>query len=113
MKYILVISLIAISFLGGVFFENSRLVDEPDKTVAIMLSKQAIDNSKYQLIENAEYLSLLENQDYKKLMEKIESNSILLAEIRNEAESLCNQVACSEEQKAYLAAQASNNRITR
>jgi hypothetical protein len=97
MKYILITGLVVASFTSGIFYENSRVIGEPDKTVAIMLSKQAIDNSYYQLDENAEYLSLIENQEYEKLTKKIKLNNLLITEIKNEAESICDQLACSEE----------------
>lgn len=102
MKYILIIGLLIAAFVSGIYFENSRLVGEPDKTIAVMLSKQAIENSSFQLKENSEYLNLIQNKEYDRLAVRIRSNSELLTGIQNSAESVCSQVTCSDEEKAYI-----------
>lgn len=102
MKYLLMIGLVIASFAGGIYFENNRLLGEPDKTAAIMLSRQAIDNSSYQIKVNSEYLKLLQGQEYQLLSDKITSNIEVLTGIKNTAEVICNDVPCSEEQKAYI-----------
>jgi len=102
MKYILVIGLVAISFLGGIYYENNRLVGEPDKTVAIMLSKQTIENSIYQINENTEYLEIIQKQEYTRLADKIRQNSNLLKEMNESAKSICSEVKCNDEQRAFI-----------
>lgn len=102
MNHLFAFGLASASFIGGIYFENHRLLGEPDKTVAIMLSRQAIDNSSYQITVNSEYLKLLQGQEYQLLSDKITSNIEVLTGIRNTAEVICNEVPCSEEQKAYI-----------
>ena len=102
MNYIFAFGLAVASFIGGIYFENHRLSGEPDKTVAITLSRQAIDNSSYQIKVNSEYLKLLQGQEYRLLSDKINSNIEVLTGIKNTAEVICNEVPCSEEQKAYI-----------
>ena len=102
MKYLLVVPIILGVFYAGVYYENKRLVGEPDTTIAILLSSLAIDNSQYQLRLNSEYLELIEKGDTVTLKEKIESNNHLLTGIKNDAESVCSEVKCNKEHITYI-----------
>ena len=74
MKYIILIVLAACSFGGGVYFENNRLVGEPDTTIAVMLSKQAKDNSVYLVREFTGSLKHLQNNELLELEKKLRRN---------------------------------------
>ena len=94
-KYLLITLIILIVFYAGIYYENKRLAGEPDITIAVMLSALAIDNSQYQLQLNLEYLALLENGKIDELKKKINSNSKILTSIKADAESVCQEVRCS------------------
>ena len=96
MKYLLVIPIILGAFYVGVFYENKRLVGEPDITIAVMLSALAINNAKHQLQLNSEYLALIENGKLEKLKEEINSNSQFLGTVKSDAESVCKDANCSD-----------------
>jgi len=96
-KYLIIVPIVLGTFYAGVYFENSRLVGEPDTTIAVMLSELSITNTKYQLKLNSEYLALIESGQYEKLKGEIDSNNQLLNDIKIDAESVCSVVKCSKE----------------
>lgn len=94
-KYFTVATVVIGVFFSGVYYENYRLVGEPDTTIAVMISALAISNSKYQLQLNSEYLALIENGQFDKLKEKIEHSNQLLSNVKSEAELVCKEASCS------------------
>ena len=108
MKYILIIPLLIISFYLGVHYENYRLIGEPDTTIAVMLSAMAINNSKYQLELNSKYIKLIESGELEILKEQVVANSEMIYEVKSEAMSVCEEVACSEKH-ARIISNAFNN----
>jgi len=101
-RYLLIIPIIFIAFYAGSYYENKRLVGEPDTTIAVMVSALAIDNSQYQLQLNSEYLALLDNGQFNELKEKITSNNKVLTSIKTDAESVCKEVKCSNKHTAVI-----------
>lgn len=101
-KLLIIVPLVLGAFYTGVYFENNRLVGEPDTTIAVMLSELTISNTKYQLQLNSEYLALIESGLYEELNEKINSNNQLLSGIKIDAESVCSEVECTKEQISFL-----------
>ena len=102
MKYILVLVLMLASFLGGIYFENDRLVGEPGTTIAVFLSKQAKDNSNYQQKELSSYLELIGINSYHELERKIRVNLEIQKEISRDASNFCKENPCNSEQSKYI-----------
>lgn len=94
-KYVLIIPVFLGAFFAGMYYENNRIIVEPDTTIAVLLSAQAINNTRYQLQLNSEYLELIENEQLNKLRIKLNSNSQLLISIKSDAESVCIKPSCS------------------
>ncbi|MEC9409242.1 MAG: hypothetical protein VYD52_02175, partial [Pseudomonadota bacterium] len=63
---VLIFGFIAGGFAGAIY-ENRRLVGEPDTTIAVFISKHAIDNARFTKKSLAEYRSLLEQGDLQAL----------------------------------------------
>jgi hypothetical protein len=98
MKYFVIVILIIAAYIAGIYYENDRLVGEPDKTIAIFISKTAIENAEFQLKTNEKYIKLLKEQDYEKLEKEILKISKLYTEIRDDALTVCERVECNEAQ---------------
>lgn len=97
MKKYFLFSLLAITiFCGGVYFENKRLINEPDTMIAVLIASLSISNARYQSTLNLEYLSLIEEGQLERLKHNIAFNEKLLNEVKVDAESVCNEIICSE-----------------
>lgn len=102
MKYVVLVLVAIGAFIAGVIFENIRIVDEIDKTSAVLMSGSAIDNSANQIKLNNEYLEKIENQRYEELKEKIQFSNEVFLQIKKDAGSICEQFVCSEKQLEYI-----------
>jgi hypothetical protein len=77
-------------------------MEEPDKTIATLLSAQTIGNTSHQVRINNKYLIMLQNGDYEGLEKEIIENSELLKAMHSEAKSLCSVMECTDEQITYI-----------
>ena len=81
-------------FIAGVFagaiYENRRLLGEPDTTVAVFISKNAIDNARHAKKSLAEYRSLLANGKLEALQERWEFQEQIFSEIEANALAVCD-----------------------
>jgi hypothetical protein len=91
-----------------VYYENHRLVGEPDTTIAVMLSSMAISNSKHQLALNSEYIKLIENEQLEILKQQLDVSNEVIRDIKIEAMAICKEVACSEKHVNFINSAVNN-----
>jgi len=64
--------------------------------IAVLIASLSISNARYQSTLNLEYLSLIEEGQLERLKHNIAFNEKLLNEVKVDAESVCNEIICSE-----------------
>ncbi len=102
MKYLIWIFIVLISFGTGDLFENNRMAAQIDTTSVVLMSGTVIANSAQRLTLNQEYLDLINSGRLEELSEKIRFSSMVLKDIKLNAESICKDSPCTPEQEKYI-----------
>lgn len=114
MKIVLVLlfGFIAGGFTGAIY-ENRRLVGEPDTTIAVFISKQAIDNARFAQKSVEEYRQLLEQGDLQALEDKWDLQEQIFFEIEAEALMVCDDpdARCREQHFKILGVTEDLNKV--
>ncbi len=101
-KNIVVILLICVAFASGVLFENIRIAEQADLTVAVLIAKLGKDSIEFNKNIHSEYIDLLDGKNYKVLKEKVEESLMNLTLMQKNAYDPCSEAECSSDQLRYL-----------
>jgi len=104
MKYIVLVILLGSAFVGGIYYENNRLLGEPDTTVAVLFANTAIENSKFFIGKHKLYQRLLSSEQFEELESEIHSSIELLESMKKDMLATCDQpdVYCKERHRKLL-----------
>ena len=102
MKYIIIVFAIVVSFIGGTFLGSHFGYKKMDATIALVMSRQTIENTEFQISEFEKYLKEMELNKMEKVKGDIVKNLEHQKDIHGYASAFCIQNNCSKEHEAYL-----------
>jgi hypothetical protein len=111
MKYLVLVILLGSAFVGGMYYENSRLLGEPDTTVAVLFANTAIENSKFFIGKHEQYQRLLSSGQLEELEKEMQSSKELLESMKKDMLATCDQpdVHCKERHRKLLSNREESN----
>lgn len=104
MKYLVLLILLGSVFVGGIYYENNRLLGEPDTTVAVLFANTAIENSKFFIGKHEKYQQLLASGHLQELEKEIQLSKELLESMKQDMLATCDQpdIHCKERHRKLL-----------
>lgn len=104
MRYLALVILLGLAFFGGIYYENNRLLGEPETTVAVLFANAAIDNSKFLIGQHEKYQQLLASGQLQDLDREIQLSKELLESMNKDMLATCEQpdIHCKERHRKLL-----------